>query len=347
MDQMENTSKCSSNEIPSIPEYLSATNVYGITLVSMGTVAVLVVVAMFLDTFLYVMKNASSKVKAHTAFVIGVYPVISLVTYFAILVPRSHLIAEAITQGMFMAGMYQLFCLFVAYCDGEAEVVRRVKPAKLSLQVNPLCCFPCCKLLPTFHVTKKSVRTLRFMVLQLPIFQSLVYLTLIVMWAERESLYRINYLYIQPLIGISILIGIWGISMMINILKSILVDEFIIGKFIVLQMVLLLAKMQGFFTRALVWMDLLPCKPPITPAVYGNLLHNTLMLGEMVLLGAVARFLYKRRLPETVDVPTKITTIGSIMSDDFANNNNNNNQIVIKSEKELIGYENHACDIKL
>lgn len=152
-----------------------ATNVYGITLVSMGTVAVLVVVAMFLDTFLYVMKNASSKVKAHTAFVIGVYPVsfptrtnqtenrpftlncfqvISLVTYFAILVPRSHLIAEAITQGMFMAGMYQLFCLFVAYCDGEAEVVRRVKPAKLSLQVNPLCCFPCCKLLPTFHVTK-------------------------------------------------------------------------------------------------------------------------------------------------------------------------------------------------
>lgn len=71
------------------------------------------------------------------------------------------------------------------------------------------------------------------------------------------------------------------------------------------------------------------------------------MLGEMVLLGAVARFLYKRRLPETVDVPTKITTIGSIMSDDFANNNNNNNQIVIKSEKEIIGYENHACDIKL
>ncbi|CAH0561297.1 unnamed protein product [Brassicogethes aeneus] len=341
-----NDTRCSTNEIPSIPEYLSASNKYGITLVTAGTLAVIVVVAMFADTFLYVMKNSSSKVKAHTAFVIGVYPVISLATYFAILVPRSHLIAEAICQGMFMAGMYQLFCLFLAYCDGEAEVVRKVSPAKLSLKVTPLCCFPCCGILPEYKVTKKSVRILRFMVLQLPIFQSLVYLVLIVMWAERESLYRINYLYIQPLIAISILIGIWAMSMLMNIIKTILSDKFIMGKFAVLQLVLLFAKFQGFFARSLVWMDLLPCKPPITPAVYGNLLHNTLMLGEMVMLGALARFLYKRKLPETVDVLTKITTIGSIMAEDIVNNNNNS-KIVINSEKQIMGYDNQACDIKL
>ncbi|KAJ8950662.1 hypothetical protein NQ314_007792 [Rhamnusium bicolor] len=165
---------------------VSATNVYGITLVTIGTMAMILVLALFIDTLRYIMKNSSPRVKAHSAFVIGVYPVTSLATYFAILVPRAHLLAEAITQGMFMAGMYQLFCLFVAYCGGEAELVKKVKPTPLSLKVGPCCCWPCCFILPTFVVSKKTVRTLRILVLQLPVVQGLVYLILLVMWAERE-----------------------------------------------------------------------------------------------------------------------------------------------------------------
>lgn len=91
------------------------------------------------------------------------------------------------------------------------------------------------------------------------------------MWAERESLYQVNYMYLQPIIIISILFGVWGMAMTINLLKGSLGDEFLlIGKFMVLQMVLLLAKMQGLATRALVWFDVLPCRPPITPQVYAN-----------------------------------------------------------------------------
>ncbi|XP_018568730.1 organic solute transporter alpha-like protein isoform X2 [Anoplophora glabripennis] len=267
------------------------------------------------------MKNSSSRVKAHTAFVIGVYPVTSLATYFAILVPRAHLLAEAITQGMFMAGMYQLFCLFVAYCGGEAELVKKVKPDQLSLKVGPCCCWPCCIILPTFSVTKKTVRTLRLLVLQLPLVQGLVYLILLVMWAERESLYQINYMYIQPIIITSILIGVWSMAMTINLLKISCEKYFLIGKFLVLQMVLIFAKLQGLSTRALVWFHVLPCRPPITPQVYANLLHNSLMLLEMVLLGSLARYLYKRSIPEIVTEPNRISTIGSIMTIETCNNN--------------------------
>lgn len=109
------------------------------------------------------------------------------------------------------------------------------------------------------------------MVLQLPVVQGLVYLTLLVMWAERESLYQVNYMYLQPIIVLSILFGIWSMAMSINLLKGALGAEFLlIAKFMVLQLVLLFAKMQGLATRALVWFDLLPCRPPITPQVYAN-----------------------------------------------------------------------------
>ncbi|XP_018331653.1 organic solute transporter alpha-like protein [Agrilus planipennis] len=239
---------------------------------------------------------------AFTSFCI-LFAVVALATFCATIVPRSHLLAEAVTQGTFMAAMYQLFCLLVAYCGGEAELIRRVKPTTLKMKVGPCCCWPCC-FLPSLEMTKNRVRQLRILVLQLPVIQGLIYMTLLVMWAERESLYQINYMYVQPVVVVSILFGIWGMTMTITLLKDVLKDHSLQAKFLVLQMVLLFAKLQGLATRIIVWAGLLPCKPPITSAVYGNLIHNTLMLLEMVLLSVIARRLYKRPLPDLDATPS-------------------------------------------
>lgn len=77
-------------------------------------------------------------------------------------------------------------------------------------------------------------------------------------------------MYFQPLIIVSILFGVWGMAMFINLLKDVLKEFAMPAKFLVLQMVLLFAKLQGLGTRILVWTDTLPCKPPITPSVYAN-----------------------------------------------------------------------------
>lgn len=88
------------------------------------------------------------------SYVSYLFQVIAVATFFVILVPRAHLLAEALTQGMFMFGMYQLWCLFVAYCGGEAELVQKLKPGTLTLKVGPCCCWPCCSCLPTLNVEK-------------------------------------------------------------------------------------------------------------------------------------------------------------------------------------------------
>lgn len=62
-------------------------------------------------------------------------------------------------------------------------------------------------------------------------------------------------------------------AMTINLLKIALKDYLMVGKFIVLQLVLIFAKLQGLAARVIVWTDLLPCKPPITPIVYSNCKH--------------------------------------------------------------------------
>lgn len=53
-------------------------------------------------------------------------------------------------------------------------------------------------------------------------------------------------------------------------LSEVLKDHQLQAKFMVLQMVLLLAKFQALTARIVVWGGLIACEPPITPAVYAN-----------------------------------------------------------------------------
>lgn len=55
---------------------------------------------------------------------------------------------------------------------------------------------------------------------------------------------------------------------------------------------------------------------------YFLVLHNSLMLLEMILLGALARYLYKRIVPEIATELPRISTIGGIMTTETFNNNN-------------------------
>ncbi|XP_046664578.1 organic solute transporter alpha-like protein [Homalodisca vitripennis] len=289
---------CTADLIPSLDQYFTAFNIWGVLLFSLGGLAVCIVLVATYDVLKHVLSFSPPLSKTHSAVILSVYPVVALATYCATVVPRAQLLAEAITQGMFMVAMYQLFCLMVAYCGGEAELIRKVKPMSLSPRVGPCCCWPCCCCLPLLHIDKDRVRWLRVLVLQLPVVQGLVYMVLLVMWAEEQSLYQVNYMYLQPLVIISILCGVWGIIMTMKMLTEVLQGYHVQGKFIVLQLVLILAKLQGVWARLFVWFGWLPCRPPITPTVYANLAYNSLMLWEMVLLCLCARHLYKRSLPE-------------------------------------------------
>ncbi|XP_073971402.1 organic solute transporter alpha-like protein [Rhodnius prolixus] len=310
-----NETVCNPLSIPSIRHYFTAFNALGFALFSIGGLALLTVLILYVDTVRHIIKSAPTSAKGHSVFVISVYPIVSIATYCATIVPRAQLVAEAVTQGMFMACLYQLFCLIVAYSGGEAQLVKKVHPNNLSLQVAPCCCWPFCSFLPTFTLTKKKLNVLRLLVLQLPVVQGLTYMALLVMWAEEQSLYHINYSYFQPVVVISILLGIWGIVMTVKVTLPVLQEYHIQGKFIALQLVLLFAKFQGFIAKFVAMGDIFPCKPPITPLVYSNLIYNSAILWEMVILCTFARFLYKKALPEfyptdsNSNIPKQISTI--------------------------------------
>jgi len=113
--------------------------------------------------------------------------------------------------------------------------------------------------------------------------------------------------------------------MTVKLLKESVNSEYLfLQKFGVLQMVLVISKIQVLITKSLVWFDILPCNPPLTPQVYSNMIHNALMLPEMILLGILARNLYKREVPTIQVASSKRESIISTVFGDALGKINHN-----------------------
>jgi hypothetical protein len=81
-------------------------------------------------------------------------------------------------------------------------------------------------------------------------------------------------------------------------------------------------------------------------------IHNTLMLAEMVLLQYAARKLYKRILPTdySSEEVAQISTIGGIMASELFRDNNNSNcenlNLKLDFNKYKLGHINVALDVR-
>lgn len=287
-DAINTTALCNSPDLPDVCSYIAGLQFYGTVLWACGAIALLATIALFCVTLKTSIRHRPTLV-TQTVFILAVYPVVAILSFVAMVVPRARLISEALAQQTVMLAMFQLFLFIIGDCGGSEQLVRRAEGAKLETRVLPCCCWPCC-VIPRPLLHKKRLFTLRLLVLQMPIVQAILYVIILMLWAEDPWLYHNNFIYLQPVIATSILFGVWGIVMCVRAAESAGLKPR--GKFLALQLVLLIVKVQGGTVNFLPKLFYLPCHPPLTPTVYVNLVHNGLVVLEMLLLSIWAWRLY-------------------------------------------------------
>ena len=85
-----------------------------------------------------------------------------------------------------------------------------------------------------------------------------------------QEIYQKNYAYLQPIVVMSILFGLWGMAMTKKSFEQVQKNHYISGKVAVLQFVLFVTKLENFIARVIISSGALPCKYPITSSVFGN-----------------------------------------------------------------------------
>ena len=311
---------CDHNYVPSAIENIESLNVFGIGLLSFGTILSTLTLYFAMDAFhnIFYQKETRSY-KTNSIMILSVYPVASICSLTALGMPRTQLFSEAVTQIFLTIALYRLYLLLVYI--GRKKVT---ETPPLILRVGPCCCWPCLPF-PNLEMTDANLSWLRLLVLQLPIIQGLIYCISLFMSIEEPTLTTQYGIYLQPFTVISIFLGIYGLTVTMKSLQEVAPEAKLHRKTTVSQMVLLFSKLQAFIVKSLPQTGLFPCNPPITPQIYANVTYNALMLIEMLLLCYAARYVYYvdlEREEETTAV--EATDRSKDKSMEQANSTNNN-----------------------
>ncbi|XP_050462052.1 organic solute transporter alpha-like protein [Cataglyphis hispanica] len=278
---------CDINYVPSAIELIESLNALGTGLLSVGSIFSVLTIYFAVDACHNIVYQKNSKFyKGNAIVILSVYPVASVCSLMAIAIPRGQLLSEAVTQMFLTISFYRLYLLLL-------DVGRRniSETPALMLRVGPCCCWPCLPF-PNLQMTDANLSWLRILILQLPIVQGLLYFVLLFMAAEEPILAAQYGIYIQPFMVISILLGIYSLTIATKTLHAVAPEANLHFKTLVTQLVLLFSKLQTGIIKQLPATGLYPCNPPLTPTIYASVTYNSLMLFEMLLLCYAARHIY-------------------------------------------------------
>ncbi|XP_049875156.1 organic solute transporter alpha-like protein [Pectinophora gossypiella] len=295
---------------PDFQTYFEALHPYAWVL--WGTaLAVVVVICLLFTATLRAARQHWAECGSNLTVVLAVYPLVAISGLVVLAVPRARLLAEAAAQQAVMVGMYHLYHMLLAEAGGPGKLARRAGDSRLETRVLPCCCWPCC-VIPRPVLDLRSLEWLRYLVLQLPIVQGIIYSIILVFSAEDMNLYLRSFIFFQPFVVVSILSGVWGINMMVRTCEASGLS--CRPRFLALQLLLIVVKVQCGIAKTLPEMVTLPCVLNLNPAVVVHMIQYSIMIVETLALSLWAWRLY--RAPATAGEGGKVRQVVVAVLDD-------------------------------
>ncbi|GAB0090720.1 Organic solute transporter alpha-like protein [Sergentomyia squamirostris] len=295
---------CSNDVIPSFYEYISAMTPMLMGLTALGGFLFLLTVFIYYRNLNNLVRRTPKEFLARTLLLCAIYQIVSAVAFVSILVPRAILLCDTVAHLTFAFCTYQLIGLFIDYTAGETNYIKQANRDAYSLRTPPCCCCCCC--LHARPPTKSTFLLVRTLVLQFPIVQGVLFITLNVLYVENYKLYSQVFFYFLPFIITSILLCIWGLNVIVRMMAPCFPELRIRPKYFALQFVLMMTKIQPAIGSVIVANMDFPCWYPLTPSLYKNIIVQVVILTQMVILSVWSQKLYRS--------PSKSTMKLSVLS---------------------------------
>ncbi|XP_063877542.1 LOW QUALITY PROTEIN: organic solute transporter subunit alpha-like [Scylla paramamosain] len=325
---------------PSCMEFLEVMGTPGWVLLGLATIATSILLAVFFDTVKHVIRYCHVQHKETTAIVLTVYPVLGLCSYLGLLFQKANLFLDAAAQLWFALCMYQFLTMTLKYFGGETRFVTKTKGLVLPWRSPPCCCWPCWHFLcPKETVNKRQIRFVKILVMQHPWVQLVLSIIGLTMWLEgwyiNMSMKPDNaYIYLYIISTVSFTFGLWGFIVGFKASLRQLQEFHYTPKIVTFQLCLVFLRLQALIVNSiLVPTGAIPCLPPLSPRVFANVILNSLLLGQLLILVIVARHYYK--LPTPLVVTLSHDGVEEIEKKQFPLEENGNlKEVKVEGEKD-------------
>ncbi|XP_077870222.1 organic solute transporter subunit alpha-like [Saccoglossus kowalevskii] len=304
------------------------------------TVFTIFTVAISIESIVYIRSHILLKQRRnHMTWVMGIFPVHSVIALLALYVPRSMFIGTIHASLYLSIALYRFFLLLTDYYGGREIATSILIGTKIPLDNTPvLCLFRC---LPKLTCTKNSLVWMKRGVMQVAFIRPTSLFIAAVLWTDGnytvgEVSPRKAYIYLHTVVIISTLVAMNFLSMMIRVSKVHLKSYNLTPKFLAVQLTLILANIQHLLFSIVVALGWVRCDDPFTMRTRTNALYNILLIAEMLVLCIFARCFYRRRSGNMGSVESSSKNTVSIAEEPLLDETPSTTQSTIDYEDKFV-----------
>ncbi|KAL9697373.1 hypothetical protein quinque_000814 [Culex quinquefasciatus] len=261
------------SQLPTVVQYLNGLDTILTVIIGITIVLSLVTFVICGKNISQVLRHTPKRFKTKTIVLLSIYPTVTALAMVSVLVPKSYFVCDTVSHIYFMICAYIFYSLVMAYVGGEDGFIKSSDTETFNVRTPPCCC--CVPFLKRSPVT------------------NILFFGLNIVFLEDLDNFNRIILYFVPFIAGSILLGVWGLNILVRMIAPLYEEFKIMGKYVVLQAVLILCKIQPVVIMVIVTYVTPRCDFPLVLQVQKNAVFQLCLCGEMVFLSLWAFQLYK------------------------------------------------------
>ncbi|XP_048780226.1 organic solute transporter subunit alpha-like isoform X2 [Ostrea edulis] len=234
-------------------------------------------------------------------FILTLFPVLSLCCVIGLLVPRSTILMEFITSTLRGISILVYLMILIGYFDNEDKLLVEMSDSPFSFRSPPCCC--CCICIHGSPITRKTLRIIKVLCIQLAAIRPFTMLILVLLWVDNkyeltDTMSTSNPGTFFQFINIaSLLLAMWGAIAMTTATEKRLPESRIRAKFLSVQLTMVFSDAQKALLTLLASRDVIACVDTRGPLVQAYRYHYALLVLETFLLSLLARYAYRFQDP--------------------------------------------------
>ncbi|XP_060072254.1 organic solute transporter subunit alpha-like [Ylistrum balloti] len=249
------------------------------------------------EVWFFYKHHDDKKTRPKILCLLAVYPIISCNSLLSIMVPKATPIAE------FLSALFLAFCilqfinLVVDYFGGTKAMLHAFEEDTVSFRTPPCCC--CCFCLTHVKLTRKTLKIIKIMVMQLSFIRpGFLYVLSILHSDGRYHLDQSSdptetFLWLKILTVISTIFAIYGLLVTVFAARRKLTTPRFMLKAGALKITLIVFDIQLSVLFLLANFDRISCEGSRGSFVRASSIHNFMLVIETFLLAIIARFAYR------------------------------------------------------
>lgn len=258
--------------------------IFHIVLIVMAALSV----GIFIDEIYFLRLHMKSTYRRRlTVIQLGIPPVFTVSSVTGCFFPAGYIMIDFVTTVYYGVALHCLLILLVHYYGSLDTFLKCFQKRSVSMRTGPCCCCLCC--LPNFEMSRKNFRRLWYGTFQSALIRPITLYFKGILTSDGSI--KVPGILYSVILVTSLFIGKWAVMIFQKASSEYLIQYNIVKKFMIFQLVIMIANLQPVIIKLSYWR----CSLPFTYLTNQVVLNYQITAIEFFVIGLLCMRLYRKK----------------------------------------------------